>query len=159
MELVVSPAVANVSPSPVWSHSSSITSVTNSFYFRYFESNFCSLRWNLTDVCVCAQLFSHIQLFVTPWTRAHQVPLPMGFSSQEYWSDLPLPTPGDLPGPGIKCFHYQCDKLLVKHFERSCCFLRWNWLTHQIKNIFPVVLRGYYFIPSLQIKNDEIKSL
>ena len=33
---------------------------------------------------------------------AHQGPLFMGFSSQEYWSGLPCPTPGDLPNPGIK---------------------------------------------------------
>ena len=37
-----------------------------------------------------------VQLVVTPWTVAHQVPLFMGFSRQEYWSGLPLPFPGDL---------------------------------------------------------------
>ena len=39
---------------------------------------------------------------MTPWTVAHQAPLSMGFSRQEYWSGLPCPSPGDLPGPGIK---------------------------------------------------------
>ena len=38
----------------------------------------------------------------TPWTIAHQVPPPMEFSRQEYWSRLPFPSPGDLPNPGIK---------------------------------------------------------
>ena len=38
----------------------------------------------------------------TPWTVAHQAPLSMGFSSQEYWSGLPIPPPGDLPKPKIK---------------------------------------------------------
>ena len=37
-----------------------------------------------------------------PWTVAHQVPLPMGFSRQEYWSGLPFPSPEDLLNPGIK---------------------------------------------------------
>ena len=37
------------------------------------------------------------ELFVTPWTVAHQVPLSKGFSRQEYWSGLPCPPPGDLP--------------------------------------------------------------
>ena len=37
-----------------------------------------------------------VQLVVTPWTVAHQAPLFMGFSRQEYWSGLPLPFPGDL---------------------------------------------------------------
>ena len=39
---------------------------------------------------------------VTSWTVAHQAPLSMGFSKQEYWSGLPFPSPGDLPNPGIK---------------------------------------------------------
>ena len=39
--------------------------------------------------------------FVTPWTIAHQAPLSMGFSRQE-WSGLPFPSPGDLPNPGIE---------------------------------------------------------
>ena len=38
----------------------------------------------------------------TPWTVAHQAPLFMGFSRQEYWSGLPFPSPGDLPDPGIE---------------------------------------------------------
>ena len=45
---------------------------------------------------------SCVRLFATPWTIAHQVPLFMGFSRQEYWSGLPFPSPGDLPDPGIK---------------------------------------------------------
>ena len=57
-------------------------------------------------VCVCvharAQSFSCAQLFATPWTVAHQAPLSMGFSRQEYWSGLPFPPPGDLPHPGIE---------------------------------------------------------
>ena len=39
---------------------------------------------------------------MTPRTVAHQAPLSMGFSRQEYWSGLPCPPPGDLPDPGIK---------------------------------------------------------
>ena len=35
-------------------------------------------------------------------TVAHQAPLSMGFSRQEYWSGLPCPSPGDLPDPGIE---------------------------------------------------------
>ena len=46
--------------------------------------------------------FSHVQLFVTPWTVARQVHLSMGFSRQEYWSGLPFPPPGDLPDLGIE---------------------------------------------------------
>ena len=45
---------------------------------------------------------SRVRLSVTPWTTAYQVPPSMGFSRQEYWSELPFPSPGDLPNPGIK---------------------------------------------------------
>ena len=39
---------------------------------------------------------SYVRLLATPWTAAHQAPLSMGFSRQEYWSGLPLPSPYDL---------------------------------------------------------------
>ena len=48
------------------------------------------------------KLLSHVRLFATPWTIAYQAPPSMGFSRQEYWSGVPLPSPGDLPYPGIK---------------------------------------------------------
>ena len=54
----------------------------------------CS-TWHLSFflfIYVC-ELLSHVQLFATPWTVAHQAPLFMGFSRQEYWSGLPFPSP------------------------------------------------------------------
>ena len=42
---------------------------------------------------------SHVRLFATSWTVAYQAPPSMGFSTQEYWSGLPLPSPGDLLWP------------------------------------------------------------
>ena len=45
---------------------------------------------------------SRVRLFATPWTVAHQAPLSMEFSRQEYWSGLPFPSPGDLPDMGIE---------------------------------------------------------
>ena len=45
---------------------------------------------------------SRVRLFVTPWTVAYQAPLSMGFSRQQYWSGLPLPSPRDLPNPEIE---------------------------------------------------------
>ena len=50
-------------------------------------------------VCVCVLV---TQLCVSPWTVTHQAPLPMGFSRQKYWSELPFPSPGNLPDPGIE---------------------------------------------------------
>ena len=46
--------------------------------------------------------FSYVQLFATLWTIARQAPLSLGFSTQEYWTGLPCPPPGDLPNPGIE---------------------------------------------------------
>ena len=46
--------------------------------------------------------FSQVWQFATPWTVAHQAPLSMGFSRQEYWRGLPCPPPGHLPDPGIE---------------------------------------------------------
>ena len=46
--------------------------------------------------------FSCVRLFVALWTVTYQAPLFMGFSRQEYWSGLPCPPPGDLPGLGIE---------------------------------------------------------
>ena len=55
--------------------------------------------------CVCLVTQSCVsctQLFVTPWTVAHQAPLSMGFSRQEYWSGLPRCPPEDLPNLGVE---------------------------------------------------------
>ena len=59
------------------------------------------------------QLLSPVRLFETPWTVAHQAPLSMGFSRQEYWGGLPFSSPGDLPDPGIKPtpLHWQVNSL------------------------------------------------
>ena len=46
--------------------------------------------------------FSRVQFFATLWTVARQAPLSLDFFTQEYWSGLPCPLPGDLPDPGIK---------------------------------------------------------
>ena len=49
--------------------------------------------------CVKVKLLSRVRLLVTPWTAAYQAPPPMGFSRQENWSGVPLPSP-------IKVFYY-----------------------------------------------------
>ena len=64
-------------------------------------------------VCVCYSL-SHVQLFASLWTVTLQAPLSMGFSRQEYWSGLPLTSPGDLLDPRIEpgSLTLQADSLL-----------------------------------------------
>ena len=56
----------------------------------------------VTIVHAVLSCFNCVQLFATLWTVAHQAPLSMGFSRQEYWSGLPCLPPGDLPDPGIE---------------------------------------------------------
>ena len=53
-------------------------------------------------VKVKVKSLSHVQLFATPWTVAHQAPPSMGFFRQEYWSGLPFSPAGDLQESGIK---------------------------------------------------------
>ena len=60
--------------------------------------------------------FSWVQLCAIPWTVAHQAPLSMGFSRQEYWSGLPCPSLGDLPHPetesaSLKSLYWQAGSL------------------------------------------------
>ena len=51
---------------------------------------------------MCVLSRSVVSNSVSPWTVAHQAPLSMGFSKQEYWSGFPCPPPGDLPDPEIE---------------------------------------------------------
>ena len=54
------------------------------------------------SLAVECQSFSHVQLFETPWSVAHQAPLSMEFFRQGHRSRLPFPSPGELPNPGIE---------------------------------------------------------
>ena len=57
---------------------------------------------NSVCVCVCVCMLSHVWLLATSWTIAHQAPLSMKSSRQEYWCGLPFPPPGNLPSPRIE---------------------------------------------------------
>ena len=72
--------------------------------------------WELPRLLVCAHSLSHVLLFVTPWTAAHQAPLSMRVSKQEYWSGLPFPPPGDLPDPGTEPLSPTCSALAGRFF-------------------------------------------
>ena len=73
----------------------------------------------VSPINVPAQLLSPVQLFVTLWTVAHQAPLNMGFSRQEYWSQLPCPPPGNLPDPGIEPVSLMSPELAGRFFTTS----------------------------------------
>ena len=65
----------------------------------------------------------------TPWRATRQAPLSMGFSRQEYWSELPFPAPGDLPYPRIepRSPALQVDSLPSEPpMNPNCSYLVWN---------------------------------
>ena len=71
-----------------------------------------------TSACMLS-CFSHVRLSVTPGTVAHQAPLSMGFSRQEYWSGLPCPPPGQIPDPWIKATFLMSPTLAGGFFTTS----------------------------------------
>ena len=68
------------------------------------------------NVCAVLSRFSHLWLFATLWTAAHQAPLSMGLSGPEYWSGVLFPSPGDLPNPGIEPMSLTSPALAGKFF-------------------------------------------
>ena len=67
--------------------------------------------------------FSRVQLFATLWTVAHQAPLSMASSRQEYWSGMPFSSPGDLPDPGIEPEFFTFPGLAGKFFTTSATWM------------------------------------
>ena len=63
--------------------------------------------------------FSHVWLFATLWTVAHQAPLSKGFSRQEYWNGLPFPPLGDFPNPGTELVSLTSPALAGRFFTTS----------------------------------------
>ena len=57
---------------------------------------------------------SHVRLLETPWTAAYQAPLSMGFSRQEYWSGVPLPSPKEAEHRRIDAFELWCWRRLLR---------------------------------------------
>ena len=67
-------------------------------------------------------MLSHFsRVFTTLWTVAHQAPLSMRFSRQEYWSGLPFLSPGDLRHPGIKLKSLMSLALTGEFFTTRFC--------------------------------------
>ena len=65
----------------------------------YKDAHLLISRMKTWFILIKCWSLSHVWLFATLWTVAHQAALSMGFSRQEYWSGLPFPSPGDLFWP------------------------------------------------------------
>ena len=79
------------------------------------NSRFFSLRY----IYFVLSPFSHVQFFVTLWNVDCHAPLSMGFSKQEYWSELPCSASGDLPDPGIKLWSLKSPALAGRFITTS----------------------------------------
>ena len=82
---------------------------------RHHHPGPLTLRFTLGAVHpskVKSESVSRVCLFVTPRTVARRAPLPMEFSSQEYWNGYPFPSPGDLPGPGTELWSHTLQVVL-----------------------------------------------
>ena len=80
------------------------------YVYMYMHVYMCICVYMYICICMCICIYiccatKSLQLcpfFAALWTVAHQAPLSMEFSRQEYWSGLPYPSPGDLLNPGIE---------------------------------------------------------
>ena len=108
---------------------------------------------------VKVKLLSHVQLFATPWTAAHQAPLSMGFSRQEYWSGVPLPSPCMRNEEGWKSFFLLFTSSgKMTDFIHCCTLLRmtsisWvsDWHRHHLQVCWKRLFSG--LSPELQDQN------
>ena len=113
-------------------------------------------------LCVCAPLscFGYVQPFAMPWTVAHQAPLSLGFSRQEYWSGLPFPSPGVLPDPGIEPASPSSPALAGRFFITSATLLLGE--AHRLKP--PTLARHHsnhlheLFYDRVLVRNTELIS-
>ena len=91
--------------------------------FSFLTLFFCI--FSLFSWCVC-HLLNLIQLLATPWTAAHQAPLSMEFSRQEYWKGLPFPLQRIFPTQGSNLGLLHCRQILYH-------------LSHHISPFFPLM--------------------
>ena len=95
----------------------------------YYFIMLCVLALFLINRCMLSQ-FSHVWLFVTLWIVAHQAPLSIEFSRQEYWSGLSCPPPGDLSDPGTEpVSHVSCTAGRFFTTSVTCCSVAQSCLT------------------------------
>ena len=93
---------------------------------------------------------SHVQLFVTQWTVAHQAPLSLGFSRWGYWSGLPYLPLGDLTNAGIEPTSLMSSALAGSFFTAST-----TWEAPYSKAVFPVFLRTSLYLRKTQVLMPE----
>ena len=104
-----------------------------------------------------AKSLSCVRRFETAWTVAHQAPLSMEFSRQEYWSGLPFPSPGDLLDPGIEPGSpaLQADALPSEPPGNPVFLIYWSYISFlflSLSSSFPGILEIGSFPKPVQAK-------
>ena len=136
--------------------------VNLSIHFMMSEYPFLFLPLSFKALKVKVKSLS-VWLFATPWTVAHQAPLSMGFSRQEYRSGLPFPSPGDLPDPGIEpkstCvvgrrFNFWATRDALMNFYKQTN-KRASLMAQQIKNLLAMQETQETGVQSLDRRSPE----
>ena len=108
----------NVDISQVFKFLGKVTCACKYLYAVSHKTSEFKSCYSLICVCVLSPV-GHVWLFETLWTVAHQAPLSMGFSRQEYWSGLPCLSPGDSLDPGIKFVSHESPALAARFLTTS----------------------------------------
>ena len=100
-------------------HNSQDTETSSTSINRWMDQEVAALIYN-KYCCFCLVIKLGLTL-ATPWTVAHQTPLPMGFLRHKYWSGKLFSSPGDFPNLGIKPVSpaLQVDSLLLSHHRHD----------------------------------------
>ena len=96
--------------------------------------------------------FSYVQFFATPWALAHQAPLSMGFSRQEYWRGEPFPPPGDLPDPGFKPTPLMSPALANRFFTTGATWVIDGLVKRQLTKLIHVGSATVSFLGCSEVK-------
>ena len=106
----------------------------------YITSPWLNFTFDVSFLCAPVKLLSRVQLIATPWTVAYQAPPSMGFSRQEYWSGLPLPSPYHLSSL-LNSLHFCSFPLRILHSSPMHCSSKTlNSLASFVQAIFSPIL-------------------
>ena len=162
-----------------WSHYDMLHScnvcLEDAFYTQFFYhqlprktrkpshlANSCLNNVNVFGAACVVSCCSCIWLLANVWTVAHQAPLSMGFSRQEYWSGLPGPPPGYLPDPGIEYASLTSPELADRFFTTSAT---WEagviqiWCCRMVLTKCNILRRHFWWDNSSSKGNDTCVSV
>ena len=113
----------------------------------------------IKKLCLC--VFSHVPLLATPWTAACQALWSMGFSRQEYGSDLPFPPPGHLSNPGIQTAFLAFPELSGGFFITAATWEVWDFKIKEMKEskLYEEAKGNQHTLGSENLKEQKVCSL